>query len=105
MREYLKLEHDLRRAERWCGLRPLSPDGLPFMGRHDVAQNLILATGHGHLGVALSPITGRLVGQIAAGEEGETDLRPFRVDRFMRTTSGAPRRRLPRSGGGQHAAQ
>jgi D-amino-acid dehydrogenase len=103
--EYLEPEHDVGPVERWCGLRPLTPDGLPFIGRHDVAHNLILATGHGHLGVALSPITGRLVRQVAAGEESEIDLQPFRVDRFMRKTSGARRRRFPRSGGGQHAAQ
>jgi hypothetical protein len=42
---------------------------------------------------------------VAAGEESEIDLQPFRVDRFMRKTSGARGRRLPPSRGGQHAAQ
>jgi D-amino-acid dehydrogenase len=81
--DYLELEPDQAPGERWCGLRPLTPDGLPIIGRHDTLSNLLLATGHGHLGVALSPITGRLVGQLAVGEEPQIDLRPFEANRFV----------------------
>lgn len=94
---YLKLDAELDTAESWCGLRPLTPDGLPLIGRHESASNLLLATGHGHLGVALSPITARLVGQLAATEEPEINLDPFRADRFASGT------RADRSARGRHA--
>lgn len=82
VRDYLDLQGDFGKAKPWCGLRPLTPDGLPIIGRHPSAENLVLATGHGHLGLALSPITGRLVAQIAAGEHPSFDIEPMRPDRF-----------------------
>lgn len=54
----------------WAGLRPCSPDGLPYIGRTQAGSNWIVATGHGMLGVTLAPITGQLV---AASVEGTDD--------------------------------
>ncbi|HKP19767.1 MAG TPA: FAD-dependent oxidoreductase [Gaiellaceae bacterium] len=68
--------------ETWAGLRPCLPDGLPAIGRLGRA---IVATGHAMKGVALAPITGRLVAQLAAGEEPERDLAPFDPERFSRS--------------------
>ncbi|HNC48481.1 MAG TPA: FAD-dependent oxidoreductase, partial [bacterium] len=48
----------------WAGLRPCSPDGLPFIGRFKRAPNVIAATGHAMLGITLGPITGKLVSEI-----------------------------------------
>jgi D-amino-acid dehydrogenase len=84
VRGYVALDGELERAEPWCGLRPLTPDGLPIVGGHPGARNLVLATGHGHLGVSLAPITGRLVAQHAGGQETAFDLAPMRPDRFGR---------------------
>ena len=50
--------------------------------RSQTIENLILATGHGMLGVSLSPITGKLVSQIVTGEAPAIDLYPFRPERF-----------------------
>lgn len=52
----------------WVGLRPCSPDGLPYLGRSSVANNLIVATGHAMLGLSLGPITGQTVAQFIDGK-------------------------------------
>ncbi len=66
----------------WRGFRPVAPDGLPIMGRPARYENLIVATGHGMMGVALAPITGRLVADLVAGAEPVHDIVPFHPDRF-----------------------
>jgi D-amino-acid dehydrogenase len=65
----------------WSGLRPLSHDGLPYIGRFPRYSNLAVATGHAMLGVSLAPITGRLIAQLLSGEPTSIDLSPFRPDR------------------------
>lgn len=77
----LKLE-DFEGVRPWRGLRPCSPDGLPYVGRTARLSNLVVATGHAMLGVSLGPITGRLVSQIISGEESEFDLDPLSPDRY-----------------------
>ena len=69
-------------VEPWQGLRPCSPDGLPYLGRTRAAENLIVATGHAMMGLSLAPITGQLAGQIADGEPPRFDLRLLSPDRF-----------------------
>ena len=54
--------------EPWAGLRPCSPDGLPYLGRTTAATNLVVATGHAMLGLSLGPITGQSVAQLINGE-------------------------------------
>ena len=56
----------------WYGFRPASPDGLPYIGRSKVLDNLLIATGHGMMGLGLGPATGLLVSQIV--EETRTDI-------------------------------
>jgi D-amino-acid dehydrogenase len=69
--------------EVWRGLRPCTPDGLPIVGRAGTLENLVLATGHGMMGLTLAPVTGRLVAEILTGEEPSHDLRPLRPQRFQ----------------------
>ena len=66
----------------WSGLRPCSPDGLPYLGRTRAATNLVVATGHAMMGLSLAPVTGELVGQIIDGESPRFDLSLLRADRF-----------------------
>jgi D-amino-acid dehydrogenase len=66
----------------WVGLRPVSPDGLPYIGRSRGISNLVVATGHAMMGVSLGPITGELVGQILSDEPTSIDLQLASVDRF-----------------------
>jgi D-amino-acid dehydrogenase len=65
----------------WYGFRPSSPDGLPYIGRSAKKHNLILATGHGMMGMSLGPATGLLVSQIIAEENMEMAVLPFSPER------------------------
>ena len=67
----------------WRGLRPCTPDGLPVIGRPYEVDNLVLATGHSHLGLVLAPITGRLVRELILREPPSHDLHPLRPERFQ----------------------
>ncbi len=69
-------------AERWCGFRPMTPDGIPVIGPLDAADNLVVATGHGTLGITLGPITGRLVGDFISGGSISPQMRPLLPSRF-----------------------
>jgi D-amino-acid dehydrogenase len=69
-------------VEPWCGLRPCSPDGLPYLGRTAKFSNLVIATGHAMMGMSLSPITGKLVSEIVSGEKPSFNLNLLSPDRF-----------------------
>ncbi|RCR69822.1 NAD(P)/FAD-dependent oxidoreductase [Larkinella punicea] len=66
----------------WSGLRPCSPDGLPYIGRVSGFENLTLATGHGMMGVSLGPASGKLVADCLDNRAPAMELRPFNPDRF-----------------------
>ena len=66
----------------WSGLRPCSPDGLPYVGRFAAYDNLSTATGHAMMGLSLGPITGRLMAEIFSGEVPKIDLTMLSPDRF-----------------------
>ncbi|RNL56131.1 NAD(P)/FAD-dependent oxidoreductase [Pedobacter jejuensis] len=63
----------------WYGFRPASPDGLPYIARSIEKKNLIVATGHGMMGLSLGPATGLLVSQIIANERAEISLDAFKL--------------------------
>lgn len=65
------------------GLRPVSPDGLPFIGRTAKYKNLTVAAGHGMMGWSLGPVTGKLVTEIISKSPTSVKLDPFNVDRFL----------------------
>jgi D-amino-acid dehydrogenase len=73
---------DARPTLTWRGLRPCTPDGLPVIGAHRRAPNVIFATGHGMLGVTLGPLTGRFVADAIAGREPEPAVRSLSPERF-----------------------
>jgi D-amino-acid dehydrogenase len=66
----------------WRGLRPCSPDGLPYLGRTAKFSNLIIATGHAMMGMSLSPATGQIVSEIISGEKPRFDLSLLAPDRY-----------------------
>jgi D-amino-acid dehydrogenase len=66
----------------WVGNRPVSPDGLPFMGRPGRYENLTIATGHGMMGMSLGPISGRLIRQVVMRQVPELSLDMMHPDRF-----------------------
>jgi D-amino-acid dehydrogenase len=69
-------------TEEWYGWRPMTPDDLPMLGRAPGVDNLVVATGHGMLGVTMSAATGQLVADVIAGRATELDLAPFDPARF-----------------------
>ena len=73
---------DFAGVRTWRGLRPCSPDGLPYVGRPDRFSNLIVATGHAMLGITLGPITGKLSSQILCGERPGVDITLLSPDRY-----------------------
>ena len=73
---------DFTGIEPWRGLRPCSPDGLPYLGRTAKYSNLIIATGHAMMGLSLSPVTGRIVAEIVSGEKPSFELAQLSPDRY-----------------------
>ncbi|HMQ00257.1 MAG TPA: FAD-dependent oxidoreductase [Cyclobacteriaceae bacterium] len=68
--------------EVWHGLRPCSPDGLPYIGRSNSISNLTIATGHAMMGLSLGAGTGKLVSEIINAEQHSIDINPFKPERF-----------------------
>jgi D-amino-acid dehydrogenase len=66
----------------WHGLRPCSPDGLPFIGRSRKIENLTVATGHSMMGLSLGPGTGKLVAELLSEEKSSVNLNAFNPERF-----------------------
>ena len=65
----------------WAGLRPGSPDGLPFLGAVPGHDNLCVAAGHFRAGIQLSPGTGLVMKELLLGQPTTVPLGPFRLDR------------------------
>ncbi len=66
----------------WYGYRPCSADGLPYIGRTKQWKNVVMATGHGMLGLSLGAGTGKLVSEIINEQKYSMDIAPFNPDRF-----------------------
>jgi D-amino-acid dehydrogenase len=69
-------------VKHWLGHRPSLPDGLPCIGAAAAGADVVLAFGHGHVGLCGSARTGRLAAQLLAGSRPETALAPFDPGRF-----------------------
>lgn len=80
---------DLERADAWAGLRPWLPDHRPAIGASRAVAGLWLATGHEGAGVALGPVTGRVLAQAFCGERPLMDLSAFDPDRFASAADGS----------------
>ena len=69
-------------AERWMGPRPSFPDSKPVISGLKGEPGVLLAFGHGHIGLTLAAVTGRAIADMAAGRATVADMTPFRADRF-----------------------
>jgi len=58
-----------RPISEWCGLRPMSVDGLPIVGPIGGVKGLSVATGHGMLGLTLGPVTGQMIANLVRGND------------------------------------
>jgi D-amino-acid dehydrogenase len=76
------------RTEEWVGARPMTPDGLPFLGRSPGHERVVVAAGHNMLGLTLAPVTGRAIAGLVIDDHPGVDLRPFAPDRFAMRSFG-----------------
>ncbi len=81
MRRFLDVEWE-NNTSPWAGLRPMSPDGLPLIGRTRRFDNLVLAGGHGMFGLTLGPATANVVAQLVIDGRCDSDISAFTPDRF-----------------------
>jgi D-amino-acid dehydrogenase len=73
--------HDATLCEIRVGLRPSSLDGLPILGRVPHVDGVVLATGHGPVGLTHGPYTGKLITDLLLDRSIEVDLAPFSAGR------------------------
>jgi D-amino-acid dehydrogenase len=73
---------DFEAVQPWRGLRPCSPDGLPYVGRTTRYANLAIATGHAMMGLSLGPITGKLMAEILSGEKPSVRIEMLNPERY-----------------------
>ncbi len=74
-------ESDFDSIQPWRGLRPCSPDGLPYLGRTSRCPNLTIAAGHAMMGLSLAPVTGQLVAEVLSGLKPSIDISLLNPDR------------------------
>jgi D-amino-acid dehydrogenase len=75
-------EADFEGVKPWAGLRPVSPDGIPYLGRPGKLPNLIVATGHAMMGLSLGPVSGQLVADLLEGKQPFRPIGRMAVGRF-----------------------
>jgi D-amino-acid dehydrogenase len=75
--------NDFEGLKAWAGLRPCSPDGLPFVGRTGRYKNLSVATGHAMMGLSLGPITGKLISETISGRTSQLSSTLLNPDRYL----------------------
>ena len=75
-------EADFAGVVPWFGRRPVSPDGLPYIGRFAPFRNLIAACGHAMLGLTLAPATAQLVAEIIAERKPSFPLELLDPNRY-----------------------
>ncbi len=65
----------------WLGYRPCSADGMPYIGRSNSLTNMVVATGHGMMGMSMGPATGKLVSELIDHKETSIDVSLFNIER------------------------
>ena len=80
--EYLREPPGRPFIEQWTGFRPMTHDDLPVIDRAPSHENLIVATGHGMLGLSTATGTGRLIADMLLGRQPPFDPGPFSIKRF-----------------------
>ena len=81
LRDLFPKAGDLSKATFWCGLRPMTPDGTPVIGRAGYS-NLMLCTGHGTLGWTMAAGTGRVLSDMISGNEPDIDVSDLGLSRY-----------------------
>lgn len=74
---------DIKAASFWCGLRPMTPDGPPIIGKTKI-DGLYLNTGHGTLGWTMACGSGKLLTDLIAGRPGDIKASDLSIERYGR---------------------
>jgi D-amino-acid dehydrogenase len=69
-------------TEEWWGWRPMVADGKPIIGAPPALDNVLIAAGHGMLGLSMAPATGKLVAEMLTGETPHVNPVPYAATRF-----------------------
>jgi glycine oxidase len=75
---------NLEIAEKWAGLRPFAPDGLPILGSFPPVENFFLATAHYRNGILLAPLTAQILAENIVENKESKYLKIFSPDRFQK---------------------
>lgn len=75
-------ERDFEGVNPWAGLRPVSPDGVPYLGKIAGLKNLVAASGHAMMGLSLGPVSGRLVADLLTGDQPFRPIEALSPGRF-----------------------
>ena len=78
---------DAKQCDSWSGLRPMTFDGFPMIGRLPMSQNVYVAAGHFRSGLHLSPGTAIAVADLITGQPAQVSLDAFRVGKQQSTNS------------------
>ena len=78
----LKQSYPADRCSQWMGHRPSTPDSLPVIGRSRRSPDVVYAFGHGHVGMAAAPMTGKVVAELIGNQATAIDVMPFDPRRF-----------------------
>lgn len=79
--EYLRQPTADPVEEEWCGWRPMSADGIPYIDRSPRFENVWIAAGHSMLGISMGTGTGKLVAEMVTGQSPHLDVSAYRVNR------------------------
>ena len=69
-------------ASYWMGHRPSMPDSLPVIGKSPIYENGYFAFGHGHIGLTVAAVTGKIIAELASSGKTSIDIKPFDSNRF-----------------------
>jgi len=75
--DFNQIQHQI-----WSGFRPVSVDGMPYIGKSPKIDNLVIATGHAQLGISLGAATGLLVSELVRGVQTSINISTFGINRF-----------------------
>lgn len=81
--QFLDVRETASIASKWAGMRPLTPDGLPVIGRLPGLENGFIASGHAMLGVTMAPVTAKLISDMISRSSIAYDTSPVDPSRFL----------------------
>ncbi len=80
---YPGLEIDFPPKDKiWTGLRPVSPDGLPYIGKVSKFKNLLISGGNAMLGISEGAAAGQIISDLIEKRSTPIDISAFKVERF-----------------------